>query len=743
MLFREKMDNISNKYVSLCLCLALAAATLVIYWPVRNYDFINYDDVDYVTENEYVKAGLTSDSIIWALKTGYVGNWHPLTWLSHVLDCHIFGTNAGRHHLTNLLLHIANTLLLFGLFKRMTGAVWRSAFVAAVFALHPLHVESVAWVSERKDVLSTLFWFLTMAAYLRYVERPSVSRYLLTLLAFALGLMAKPMLVSLPIVLLLMDYWPLCRLWGERAVKGPDKHREKSAKKSFQSWKWRGLVWEKVPFFVLAAASSVVTFIVQQRYGTVVHPTVVSLNVRIANALVSYLKYIVMMFWPGNLAVLYPHLINMLPKWQIIVAVLFLLGVSVWVIYCRKTYKYFLFGWLWYLVTLVPVIGLVQVGRQALADRYTYIPLTGLFVIIAWGVPDLLSKFRFRKIVLVTAAGLTLVPLSICTRLQLRYWRDGLSLFEHAFKITENNYVMGTNYAEELLRDKRYDEAIAMFNKVLRINPKYYAAHHDLGAALQMQGKFEEALTHYQKALQLRPDNAKTYNNVGVIYHLQGKLTESVRCQRRALQFNPRYYEAHNDLGATLQLQGKIEEAISHYRMSLEIKPDYVTANNNLGRALMKQGKLDEAAVCFIEVLRTKPNYPDAHSDLGSVFLQQGKFDSAVAHLKKALRLKPNWVKPMNNLAWILATQKDSVHYNPDEAIALSERACELTEYQDPNMLDTLALAYSEDGRLNEALAMLEKALALAESSQNEKLAEQIQNHLTILQQRQPDSEKP
>jgi len=465
------MDKKSNKYRTLCIYLALVLTTLASYWQVRNCNFVSYDDNLYVTDNPYIQPGLTGEGFLWAFTTNHASNWHPLTWLSHMLDCHLFGTNAGWHHFINLLLHIANTLLLFTVLKQMTAALWRSAFVAALFALHPLHVESVAWIAERKDVLSTLFWLLTMIAYLSYVRHPSIIRYLLAILVFALGLMAKPMLVTLPFVLLLLDYWPLGRL----RLRG-DVNRKS----------WSRPVREKVPFFILSAISSVVTFLVQQKGGAMSRLDWIPLIIRFGNAFVSYVKYIGKMFWPSRLAVLYPYPADMALLWPMMSA-LVLLAVSVLVIRLAPKYKYLLVGWLWYLGTLFPVIGLVQVGSQALADRYTYIPLIGLFIIIGWVLPDLLSKWQYRRTTLGISAGIVLVAMLLCTRMQVSHWRNSKFLFEHALNVTKNNNTMHTSYGSVLLDEGRYEQAVAHFNEALRLNPENYLTHNNMSTPVVLK----------------------------------------------------------------------------------------------------------------------------------------------------------------------------------------------------------------------------------------------------------------
>ena len=432
----------------------LIAVTLAAFWQVRDHEFVHYDDDKYVMENPHVPTGLTRESIKWAFTATHASNWHPLTWLSHMLDCQLYGLNPRGHHVSSLLFHAANTVLLFLVLRRMTGALWKSAFVAALFAIHPLHVESVAWVAERKDVLSTLFWMLTMLAYLRYVEKPTIQRYLPVLMLFALGLMAKPMLVTLPFVLLLMDYWPLGRLDNGLSVTRDRLKR------------YWGLVREKLPLFALTAISCVVTFLVQRHGGAMPDLEWLPLDVRIANALVSYAKYIGKMLLPRHLAVLYPYPSGTLPLWQLAGAVFLLMYVSVMVFRSRQRYPYLAVGWAWYVGTLVPTIGIVQVGKQALADRYTYVPLIGLFIIIAWGVPDLVarwcvvSSWRRRRILLAVSATASILALMTCTWFQVGRWRDRISLYTHALRVTSNNATIHNNLGNALLAEGKIDVLI-------------------------------------------------------------------------------------------------------------------------------------------------------------------------------------------------------------------------------------------------------------------------------------------
>ena len=589
------MGKTSNKDWAVYIYLALTFTTLAVFWQVSNFDFVNYDDPDYVSQNEHVKAGLTRDGLIWAFTTGHASNWHPLTWLSHMLDCQLFGTNPGRHHLTSLLLHVVNALLLFSILRQMTGALWQSAFVAAAFALHPLHVESVAWISERKDVLSTLFWMLTMTAYLRYVRRLSVGWYLLALLIFAFGLMAKPMLVTLPFVLLLLDYWPLGR---------------------FQRQIFYRLVLEKVPFLVLSAASSVVTFVVQRSYGAVARSDLLPLNTRMANAFISYLAYIGKTIWPSNLAVFYPHQGDKLAMWEGIVAGLLLVGISIFVIKLARTRRYLLVGWFWYIGTLVPVIGLVQVGEQAMSDHYTYVPMTGIFIAVAWGAAELSGQWYYRKIALRVLAVITLIAMSLCARTQVGHWRNDFALFEHAVEVTKDNYKM----------------------------------YNTLGSAFLSQGNLDEAIRQYRKAMQVNPRYAESYNNLGYLFQSQGKLDEAISQYRQALQIRPNSVETHYNLANALQSLGRLDEAISHYNQVLQVKPDDTDTHHNIAVAFQTQGRLNEAISHYQQVLRIEPDDAETHNSLGYALQLQGDLNEAVSHYRQALRINPGYTKARHNL---------------------------------------------------------------------------------------------
>ena len=545
----------------LLVCLLLIAATLAVYWQVRNHQFANLDDDLYVTENRYVQAGLTHEGVIWAFtNTNHANLWLPLTWLSLMLDFELYGLRAGGYKITNVLFHLANTLLLFLLLKRMTDTLWRSAFVAALFALHPLHVESVAWVTERKDVLSTLFWMLTMWAYCRYVERPGIKRYLVIILAFTFGLMAKPMLVTLPFVLLLLDYWPLNRFHQIDRDAGGETPNRPFTNLMKTSPPAIGLVLEKIPFIVLAAVTSVATLLAQQKGGGLQSVAFLPIKVRIANSLVSYVSYISKMVWPQPLAVFYPHPGSSLPMWQSAGAGLLLVTISVMVLRATRRHPYIMVGWLWYLGTLVPVIGLVQAGPQAMADRFTYVPLIGLFVIVAWGLPDLLAGWRHRRIALSLAASAAISVLMTLSWLQVQLWKNGLTLSEHTLSVTSNNWLI----------------------------------HNNLGLVLARQGRLEEATTHYYEALRIKPDFAEAHNNLGLRLAKQGRLEEAIKHFSEAVRIKPDYADAHNSFGVALAKQGRFEEAINHFSEAVRIEPDYARAQNNLRRATRHIGNSPE-----------------------------------------------------------------------------------------------------------------------------------------------------
>jgi tetratricopeptide (TPR) repeat protein len=576
----------SEIIVSLFLILSVFA----VYWQVGNHEFIILDDDDYVTENRHVQAGWTMESLAWAFTSRFHRHWHPLTWLSHMTDCQFFGLDPGWHHLSSVFLHVANSLLLFFVFKRMTGALFRSAFVAALFALHPLHVETVAWVADRKDVLSAFFWMLTMWVYVRYTERPGFIRYVLVFISFILGLMAKSMVVTLPFVLLLLDYWPLERFESGQSRREGKPKDPKGLDARHQSTPTLRLVWEKALFFLIIGPCGVVTVLVFQ--------STISLNlskywptkIHMVNSPLYYLSYIGKMFYPLNLATPYPDP-HMVPLWQVGGAGLLLLGISFLVFWQRRRYPYLLMGWLWYLITLLPVIGLVKVGPHEMADRYTYIPLIGLFVIVAWGAPDLLRGWRYRRMALAMLTAMLLLACMMGAWLQVRHWKDSISLFKHAVHVTADNAMAHNNLGVALSRQGRFKEAIHHYSEALRIKPDYVKAHNNLGLRLAEQGRLTEAIHHYSEALRIKPDDAEVHNKLGVALSRQGRFKEAIHHYSEALRIKPDYAEAHNNMGAGLAEQGRLEEAIRHFSEALKIRPGYEQAHNNLRFSLQLMDK--------------------------------------------------------------------------------------------------------------------------------------------------------
>lgn len=651
------------------ICAVLAVATIAIYWQVRNHGFVNYDDDIYLTSNPHVVSGLTWENVRWAFHSHSDDYWRPLTWLSFMLDFQLFGLKAGAHHLANVVFHLACALLLFQVFHRMTRALWRSAWVAALFACHPLQVQSVAWVAERGEALSACFWMLTLWAYARYVEfrhrgvgaggrgsaetsgvsvddscsdavssARSTRSYRLALVFFALGLMSKPTLVTLPFVLLLLDYWPLRRfqlplpLWRQSTLNSLSRACVDP------SSTLRRLFLEKMPFVALSALSSVITFLGQQRMGNVASTEAFPLDLRLGNALISYVRYLGKAFWPTHLAAFYPHP-GYWPEWQVIGAGLILLGVSFLALRMVQRCPFLLVGWLWFLGMLLPVIGLIQVGPQAMADRYAYLPLIGLFIMVSWGTADLSAFSRHRRLVAGTFATAATALLAACAAIQTSHWRDSVSLWLHTLACTSGNFLAHNNLAAALTEQQKWDEAIQHCERALQLKPNYAEAHNNLGVSLTGQRREEEAIQHFNRALQLEPDHLKAHNNLGTALGARGELNEAVRHFERALQINPDCAEAHANLGNALGAQGKWAEALEHCKRALQITPDYPEAHNNLGNAYAVQGKWTEAIHHYKQALQLQPAYPEAHYNLGNALGRRGHSQEAMLHFQQALNL--------------------------------------------------------------------------------------------------------
>ncbi|MBN2019421.1 MAG: tetratricopeptide repeat protein [Sedimentisphaerales bacterium] len=649
--------------IKVFICIGIAVATLVAYEPVRHNGFVNFDTHTYVTKNPYVNKGITLQSVTWAFTEYRSANWHPLTWISHMLDCELYGLNPLGHHITSLVIHIVNSVLLFLLLYKMTGATWRSAFVAGVFALHPVHVESVAWIAERKDVLSGFFWMLTILVYIRYTERPSVRRYMLVVIIFVMGLMSKPMVVTLPFVLLLLDYWPL------ELVDKIGRHG-----------KLGRLVLEKVPLIILSAISCVITFVTQKYDKAVISLEVLPLRDRIINALGCYFYYILKMLYPKDLAVLYPA------QWlKIEEAMVTVIGASVLLLLCRHGKRRWLaVGLLWYMGTMVPVIGLVQVGSQIMADRYTYIPSIGFFIIIAWAAAEILSKIRHSRRLLASGAALTLITMVFLTRVQAGYWRDTITLWEHTLKVTRDNEVAENNYALTLCEKGRFTEAEVHIRNALRINPAYLKARLALCDVLLKQNKFSEAIACYKDYLTFQQDSARVYYN----------------------------------LAFALGIEKKYDEALEFLTCALNLAPNYPEIHKGIGYLLFRTGKLNEAVEHFNEALKTDANTAEIYSALGSVYSQLGKTDLVIENWTKALEQRSDDAIILNNIAWALVTKRDVSVEEANRAVELAQKACSLTGQKNVMFLDTLGAAYSAAGRLDKAITTAQKALEEARKIQ-------------------------
>ena len=722
------------------MCGVLALAVWLVFGQTLHHGFVNYDDNEYVYDNPAVVPGLTLRGIAWAFTHAHANNWHPLTWLSHMADCQLYGLDPAGHHLTSVVLHALNAILLFLVLRRMTGAFWPSAFVAMLFGVHPLRAESVAWVSERKDVLSGTFFMLTLAAYQAYVSRPSRWRYLAVLLALALGLMSKPMLVTVPVVLLLLDYWPLAR-WSRATASA--------------------LMREKLPLLALVLISIPLTLIAQR---TAIQPLdALPLQLRLANAVQAYVAYLGDLIAPIGLAVFRPR--GPLDAGTTVLALVLLAAITALAVRLRRTRPYVLIGWAWYVVMLAPTIGIIQVGIQTRADRYTYLPQIGLTLLVAWGAADLVRRWRGAgNVVAVAAAGVVAAAI-IAARAQVSVWRDSESLWSQALAHTTNNSVAECNLGAALLEQGRRAEAMTRFDRALAIDPDYREAHVDLGNALLDAGHADEAIAHYRQVLALdpahanaalglgngllaagrtdeaivayrqavnsAPDSALAHNNLGNALLRNGQVEEATAEYRRALAADPRFALAHNNLGNALSRTPEHSgEAIDHYRRALELDPNYAEAHYNLGIALFQSGQVAEATRHYLTALALRPTYAEAHNNLGVAYQRDGRMDEAIVEYRSALENDPQSVAALDNLARALATHPEAPSRRPAEALTLAERAVELGDGRNAEALRTLALAYAASGRFDDAVGASERALTVARAAGDAALVEQLESDL-------------
>jgi tetratricopeptide (TPR) repeat protein len=617
----------------------LAALVWIVFGQTLQHEFVNFDDDVYVYQNPMVTGGLTPAAVAWAFTHPHQANWHPLTSLSHILDCQFYGLNAGGHHFTNVLLHGASAILLFLVLRRMTAALWPSALVAALFAIHPLRVESVAWISERKDVLSGFFFVLTLGAYLRYVRRPkSLLHYLLVLFLFVLGLMSKPMLVTLPFVLLLLDYWPLGRFPEPARFPIPQR-----------------LLLEKM--------SCVITLRVQSE--AIQDAQVVPMALRIENAIVSAAAYLAQMVYPANLALCYPYPINGLPPWQIALALLVLVAVSAAAFYWRNQRPWLLTGWFWYLGMLLPVAGLVQVGGQARADRYTYLPQIGVYLLLTWTLVELGERWRNRRLALAGGAAAALAILAACARAQTGYWRNSESLWTRALACTSNNALAESNLGSLLYQDGRLDEALAHGQKALEIQPDNVGANNCVGFVLLQKGHVDEAIAHFQTALRARPDYAPAHSNLGMALFQLGRVDEAIAHFRSALEADPTVADIHNNLGAALVQKGQFEEAVADYQKALELRPDYPGACNNLAWVLATSPQASIRNGARAVQLARQANQLTGGGNLvilrtlAAAYAEAGRFPEAIETANQALQL----ATAQGKSAWANTLQKETRLY--------------------------------------------------------------------------------
>ena len=618
--------NISNGRQKLIIYVVLATVTLAVYWQVSQFDFITLDDHIYVTLNRHIQSGITLDGFRWAFVTTYAEFWHPLTWLSLMFDYHVHGLNAGGYHLTNLILHILSTLLLFWLFNRMTGAIWKSAFVAALFAFHPLHVESVAWVSERKDVLSGFFCMLTLCLYVYYTEKPAIKRYLLVLFSFAGALMSKPIVVTLPFVLLLLDYWPLKRF--------------ESKKGNLILFQFR----EKMPFFVFSAVFSIITFYAKPSVPVKRFP----LSFRLANAPVSFVTYLEKTFWPLDLAVFYPFPFQ-IQIWKVVFASLLILIISTAVIVAVKHLPYLFVGWLWYAIILLPVIGIIQVGNHAMADRYTYLPSVGIAVMLAWGMPLLFPREDIRKKFLFPAGISFLAIMALLAWQQCGYWKNSFKLFSHALSVTKNNYLAHNSIASALSNEGKNKEAIYHYNHSISIEPNYILTYINKGVIYTKLGQYQLAIENFNEAIRRNPDNAEAYYKRGLTYDKLGQYQRAIEDYNKAIRLKPDNDDVYIDRGIIYTKLGQYQLAIENFNEAISRNPSYVEVYHKRGYAHAKFGQYQQAIEDYNKAIRLNPNYADAYIERGVTYGERGQYQLAIKDFDEAIRLNSDNAEAHNN----------------------------------------------------------------------------------------------
>jgi Flp pilus assembly protein TadD len=712
------------------ICAVLAGITWLVFGQTVAHQFVTYDDPQYVYENARVAAGLSPESVVWAFTHTVGGNWHPLTVISHMLDCQLYGLKPAGHHFTNVLLHTIAVILLFLVLRQMTGKLWPSAFVAALFAIHPLHVESVAWISERKDLLSAVFFMLTLGAYIRYVHKLSFTSYILVLLVFAFGLMSKPMLVTVPFLLLLLDYWPLKRFSSETSVKrGHRKTVENGANT-------RRIFLEKIPLLLLSFGSCAATLLAQRHFIDPIGN--LSLLDRLCNAAVATVVYLRQLVWPFGLSVFYPHPRHTFSVLQVFVATLFLIGVSAAAFMCRRRNPYFLTGWFWFLGMLVPVSGIIQVGEQAHADRYMYLPQIGLYILVTWFVADTVSSWRHRRILLATAMASSIALLMYPAWKQTGYWRDGRALWTHALAVNPQNDTAHISLCDLDLRENRLGDAIFHARKALEIRPDSADAESRLGVALSASGQTEEASIHFKRALETHQIRPRLHYNLGTLLLNSGHFDEAIAEFQKELQIQPEFVEAHNNLGIALTSKGELGEALAHFQKALELYPHLPKVHHNIAMILLRQGQLDQAIAHLQKELQANPASAEAHNDLGIVWSQQGQIDQAINEWQKTLELQPGNLDAYCNLVWVLATFPDDAIRSGAKAVALGERALQLSGEKDPRIYRLLAAAYAENHQFDKAIETAQRGSELATKQGNYAAANALESNIDLYRKSLP-----
>ena len=697
-------ENQDNFFQQTFIYLFLIAVILAVYWQVLSFEFVSFDDTTYITSNNVVKQGITVDGIRWAFAGVHVSNWHPLTWISHMMDVDLFGMNPGMHHLTNVLFHILNSILLLIVLNKMTGALWKSSAVAVLFALHPLHVESVAWIAERKDVLSTFFWMLTMLGYIWYIQRRTVQRYLVVILSLILGLLSKPMLVTLPFVLLLMDYWPLNRL---KIIQKVDtrSNPHKGIVRSCGWWsEYSTLILEKIPLILCALISSGVTFYAQLNGESVLSLEKINLVVRIANAIISYVVYLEKMIWPINLAVFYPYpdIINPLVA---LLCALFLLIITTLILFAAKNLPYLALGWFWYLVTLLPVIGIVQVGEQQLADRYTYISLIGIFIIVVWGLADILTQWRYGKVVLGVLSASVFALLITTTWVQIGTWKNSEILFRHALAVTKNNYVAHDSLGLAISTRGDFEGAISQYRQAIKIKPNYLLACNSIGFALFDEKKYTEAFKQFQECLKIDPESSIAYLGLGDTMLATSNFTEAIRSYTEALRIDPNHTETYSKLGLAYLKKGNVQDSIKYCHKALMIKHDDAIATKVLEVANIAQLRIEGSIFELNKSLQTQPENPEIRYKLGDIYQQQGEYDKAISQLQKAISINPMFFQAMYKLVFIYSELQDYTN-----SLSMLHKMM-LLQPGNPDIYYNIACIYAKQNKVSDSISWLKQSI--------------------------------